>query len=79
MLIDIKTINLYFSLFFKLKNVCLDTMDPIVPINVVFRPTEIIARNSVIAAVIHAMCLQVVGISQHSQLSQQVRVFEKSN
>lgn len=79
MFFTIKPIILYFTLYFKLKNVCLDTLDPIVPITVFSRSTERIARNGVIAAMIDVMCLQVVGISQHSQLLQRVRDFEKSN
>lgn len=76
MLIFIKTLNLFVILYLDFKNVCLDTLDSIVPTNAIFRSTERVVRNGVIAAMRHVMCLQVVGISQHSRLSQLVRDFE---
>lgn len=72
----IKTFNLIVILYLKFKNVCLDTLDSIVPTNALFRSTERIVRKCVIAAMRHVICLQVVEISQHSQLSQRVRDFE---
>lgn len=79
MLIIIKTFNLFVILYLDFKNVCPDTLDSIVPKNALFRSTERVVRNSVIAAMRHVMCLQVVKISQQFQLSQLVRDFELSN
>lgn len=72
----IKTFNIIVTLYLEFKNVCLDTLDSIVPKNALFPSTEKIVREFVIAAMRHVICLQVVEISQHSQLSQWVRDFE---
>lgn len=68
----INKFDLFITLYLKFKNVCLDTLDSIVPTNALFRSTEINVRNGVIAALRHVMFLQAVYISQHSQLSQRV-------
>lgn len=62
-------VKLIVILYIEFKNACLGTLDSIVLKNVLIHTTERNVNKCVNAAMRHVMRLQVVEISQHSQLS----------